>query len=259
MREMWELPAPRAGVRIVRAGLVLALVWAAAAVPLTLWLALRTPPVEPPPQQRSLSVLETAAVHYAGQSLTNTAVELSSTVVSASARLEVDQAVDFARGVSYGKVRSGSQSADLLTSGDRVLLRGTPAFWSTVGVPTSDPGWVEVGDRLGAIPFPLGEAIEALTPAPDAVVDSADPGTAAMTFRNGGLVAVFSDTGVVELTVGERTAEVSRPGKDTLSKLASAPLSQIDKAAKLTGISGALTVSATPEPPPPPPTETPAP
>lgn len=260
MREMWELPAPRAGARVLRAVMVLVMAWAVVAVPLTLWLTLRTPPAEPPPRQRALSALEDAAVRYAGESLSTAPVTLSSTVISAVARLEVDQTIDVDRGVSYGKVRSGAQSADLMVSGDRVLLRSGPAFWSTVGVPTSDPGWIEVGDRLGTIPFPLGEALGALTPDPHAQVDTSGPEATTATFRNGGLAAEFSDTGVVKLTIGDRTAEVSRPDKGTLAQLASAPVDQIVGAAKLTGISGALTVSATPEPPPPPPpTDTPAP
>lgn len=248
MREMWELPGPSAGTRALRAARDLGLAWAVVAVPLTLWLALRTPPEPPAPAHRSLSVMENAAAHGGTQELSHELVSLSSTVVSATARLEVSETADVARGFSHGSVRSGTQSAELLVFGGRVLLRGGAAFWSTVGVPTSEPGWIEVGDRLGTIPFPVAQASAALEPGPGAVVDFTSPGAAAMTFRNGALVAEFTNTCLAMLTLGDRTAKVARPSVDELAALTSAPFDRIGDTAKLVGTSGALTVSPIPPP-----------
>jgi len=250
VREMWELPEPSLGTKAVRAATVIALVWAVAAVPLVLWLTLRTPPAAPPPPQRELSTMERAAVHLAGQELSTSPVTLTSTVTSAAARLEVEETVDIARGVSVGQVRSGSQTAEMMTLGDKVMLRGNAAFWSTVGVPTSEPGWIEVGDRLGAIPFPLRAAIAALEPGDEARVDTAPGDGATMIFRNGTLTAGFTGATVVSLTADERTAAVTPPVSQLRSRLAAVAGDAPAAAGTLTGTSGALTVAAVPAPPP---------
>lgn len=62
MREMWELPGLNLKQKAARSGLVIALVWALAAVPLVAWLVLRDPVLPPPPPERELSVMELAAV-----------------------------------------------------------------------------------------------------------------------------------------------------------------------------------------------------
>jgi hypothetical protein len=232
----------------VRAILVLAMVWAVTAVPLTLWLALRERPAgSPPPLMRELSVMERAAVRYGAQSLSTAPVSLSSTVISAAARLDVEQIADAAHAVSYGQVRSGSQHAELLVVGDRVMLRGESAFWATVGVPTSDPGWIEVADRLGTIPFPLSDALASLDPVPDSRVDSPAPAAEKMTFHNGNVVAQFTEAAIVEVTVGERSAKLGQAPGDAVPRIAAAASTPVS-AAKLIGTSGSLTVSATPNP-----------
>jgi hypothetical protein len=196
---------------------------------------------------RELSVIERTAVRYGAQSLSTVPVSLSSTVISAAARLNVEQIADATHAVCYGQVRSGSQRAELLVVGDRVMLRGESAFWATVGVPTSDPGWIEVGDRLGTIPFPLSDALASLDPVPDSRVDI--PGSAAekMTFHNGNVIAQFTEAAIVELTVGERSAKLAHAPGDAVPRIAAAASTAVP-AAKLIGTSGALTVSATPNP-----------
>ncbi|WP_157680280.1 hypothetical protein [Mycobacterium dioxanotrophicus] len=250
MREMWELPRPSAGSRATRVVLTLALVWATVAVPLTVWLALRTPPPEPVPATRTPSVLEAAALRYAGQTLSTGPVTLASTVTTATARLEVQETADPSHAVSYGKVRSGTQTAELLVIGTRVLLRGDSAFWSSVGVPTAEPGWIEVGDRLGRIPFPLSEAITALG-ADKVEVNTPAAGSDTMTARIGNLVADFNAAGVSALTVRGRSAAVTRAPADAPARV-SAVAGSDPAAAKLVGASGSLTVSAPPAPEPPP-------
>lgn len=249
VRQMWELPRPSLVQRTSRATLVLGLTWAVVAMPLTTWLALRERPAGPPPSPpaRELSVMERTAVRYGAQSLATTPVSLSSTVISASARLDVEQITDAAHAVSYGQVRSGSQSAELLVVGDCVMLRGESAFWATVGVPISDPGWIEVGDRLGTILFPLSDALASLDPMPDSRVDTPAPAAEKMTFHNGNVVAQFTESGIVELTVGERRAKLAQAPGDAVSHIAAAASTPVP-AAKLIGTPGSLTVSATPDP-----------
>jgi hypothetical protein len=250
VRQMWELPGPSLAQRTLRAALVLGLIWAAAAMPLTTWLALRERPDAPPPSPtRELSVMERTAVRYGAQSLATTPVSLSSTVVSASARLDVEQIADAAHAVSYGQVRSGSQSAELLVVGDCVMLRGESAFWATVGVLTSNTGWIDVGDRLGTIPFPLSDALASLDPMPDSRVDTSFLAPEKMTFHNGNVVAQFTESGIVELTVGERRAKLAQAPGDAVPRVAAAVSTPVP-AAKLIGTSGSLTVSATPNPAP---------
>ena len=244
MREMWQLPKKSLRSRAWRILKIAALLWAAVALPLTLWLTLRTPTPTPAPTQRPLTTIEAAAVRYGSQALLTQPVALTSTVTSPMAQLQVEETVDPARGVIRGGVRSSSQTAELLVVADRVLLRGGSGFWASLGVPTAESGWVDVGDRLGAaVPFPLSQAAAALATGPQALMDSAPEGSTSATFHNGTLTAVFGDDGLTSITHGERTATVSHPNSDALAKLAASPPPDWDKAvATLSGSGGALTV-----------------
>ena len=88
---------------------------------------------------------------------------------------------------------------------------------------------------------------------PQAQMDSTTADAPTATFRNGTLTAVFNDSGLTTLTLGNRTTTVARPSGDQLAKLASSPPPEWDKAvATVTGNGGALTVSPAVAPPPPP-------
>lgn len=254
MREMWQLPKRSVWSRSKRLLAAAVVVWAVVAVPLVIWLSQRITPAPTPPPQRALTAVEAAAVRYASASLLATPVTLTSTVTSPMAQLQVTETLDPIRRVGQGTVRSGSQTAELLVVGDRILLRGPAPFWSTLGIPTAEPGWVEVGDRLGAtLQFPIADAAAALTPGPQAQMDSTTADAPTATFRNGTLTAVFNDSGLTTLTLGNRTTTVARPSGDQLAKLASSPPPEWDKAvATVTGNGGALTVSPAVAPPPPP-------
>ena len=244
MREMWQLPKKSLRSRAWHILKLAALLWAIVALPLTVWLAQRITPPPSPPAQRALTPMEAAAVRYGAQVLLTQPVNLTSTVTSPMAQLQVEETVDPARGVIRGTVRSSSQKAELLVVADRVLLRGGSGFWASLGVPTAESGWVDVGDRLGAaVPFPLSQAAAALATGPQALMDSAPEGSTSATFHNGTLTAVFGDDGLTSITRGERTATVSRPSGDSLAKLAASPPPDWDKAvAALSGSGGALTV-----------------
>lgn len=247
---MWQLPRQSLWKRSRRAVTVTALVWALAAIPLVAWLALRTPPPAAAPEWRALTPVESAAVRYGGQALRTEPVSLTSTVTSPMAQLRVEETVDPARSVSTGVVRSGSETADMMAVGGRVLLRGGAPFWATLGVPTSEPGWVDVGDRLGVrVTFPLDQAAAAMVPGPQSQISGNDPSSP--TFRNGSLTAVFGGEGISALTFSGRTASVARPGGEALAKLAGVPPPDWEKSvATLSGSGGALTVTpATPPPP----------
>jgi len=241
---MWQLPKKSLRSRAWHILKLAALLWAIVALPLTVWLAQRITPPPSPPAQRALTPMEAAAVRYGAQVLLTQPVALTSTVTSPMAQLQVEETVDPARGVIRGTVRSSSQTAELLVVADRVLLRGGSGFWASLGVPTAESGWVDVGDRLGAaVPFPLSQAAAALATGPQALMDSAPEGSTSATFHNGTLTAVFGDDGLTSITRGERTATVSRPSGDSLAKLAASPPPDWDKAvAALSGSGGALTV-----------------
>lgn len=252
MRNVWQLPNNSGRARLSRSLKIGTVLWAVIAVPLTLWLTLRTPPAPPVPPQRALTAVESAAVTYAAQSLLGRPVTLTSTVVSPAGRLEVTETVDLTRGVRRGSVTSMSQTAELLVVGDRVLLKGGAPFWSTLGVPTAEAGWVDVGDRIGKLPFPLFDATAALTPAPQATMDGHSDTADAATFRNGSLVAVFGDSGVTTVTFGDRTATIAPASGDALAKLASSPPPAWNTAlATLTGVVGSFSVAPPPAPAPP--------
>lgn len=248
MRQMWELPRPSLTNRLGRLLAALSLVWAAAAVPLTVWLSVRTPPQPPAPATRELSVMERAAVRSAAQELANSPVALTFTAVSATAHLQVEQVADVARNVSYGKVISGSQHGDLITIGDRVMLRGNSDFWATVGVPTADPGWIEVGDRLGVIPFPLTHAVSLLDPTPQSTVDTSVSDSETMAFRNADLVAQFTTAAISQLDFGPRSAKLAHAPADAAQRLSTAATTPA-VTSKLVGSATSLAVSSTPAPP----------
>lgn len=259
MREMWQLPKQSAWRRLWRVVQVVALVWAVVAVPVTVWLSLRVTPAPPPPERRPLTVIEEAAVRYAAQTLRTTSTAVTETVTTPLAQLRVEQTFDPLRGVSTGTVHSGSQTAELLAVGGRVLLRGNAPFWSSVGVPTAETGWVEVDDRLGmSLLYPLTRAAGALTTDPKSTVTGSP--AAAVTFRNGSVTATFSSDGLTSVTVGDRTATVNRPTDAALAKLAASPPPGWDAVppAVLSGGGGVLVVTP-PAPPAPPASPAPAP
>lgn len=245
MREMWQLPKQSIGSRVWRILKVAALIWAVIALPLTIVLAHRMAPPPPPPAQRPLTAVEAAAVNYASQSLLTRPVTLTETVTTPLAQLRVEMTVDATRGVRHGVVRSGSQGAEVLAVGDRVLLRGGAPFWSTLGVPSAEPGWVEVGDRLGAsLLYPVTQAAAALTPGPQSLVDNTDDPASPATFHNGSLTAVIGSDGLSTMTLGNRSVAVSRPTGEAIAKLAASPAPGWDvNPAVLAGNGGALTVN----------------
>ncbi len=260
MREMWQLPKRSAWSRLRKLLTVAGLVWAVAAVPLTLWLADRNPTPPPPAAWRPLTAVEDSAVRYGAQALRKDPVSLVSTVTSPMAQLRVEETVDPVRLVSVGVVRSGSQTAEFIAAGGRVLLRGSAPFWSTLGVPTSDRGWVDVGDRLGVrVAFPLDQAAAAMVPDAQMSVSTTGDMTSSSVVRNGAVNVVFGDDGISAITLSERTATVARPTGDALAKLAAAPAPDWDaEVSVLAGTGGALTVSPPTPAPPGAPTETPS-
>ncbi len=251
MRDMWQLPGPSFARRGATAALIAAVVWAVVAVPLTVVLARRQTPPPPPPATRPLTVMEQATVRYSAQALAVTPITLKFVVVTPNAEMHVTQVTDTARSVSYGKVSSQNRDADLLVVGNNVLIRGAPPFWASVGVPTSEPGWVEVGNHLGDLPFPLTDAVTKADPSASAYVDTPQPGEDKMTFHNGDLTAVFTEAGPAEITLAGRTAKLEPAPHDARARLDQAATTPIPPA-KLIGGSGSLTVSGAPSAPPPP-------
>lgn len=247
MREMWQLPRTSVWGRARKTATVVALAWALVAVPLTLWMAMRAPAPAPTPAQRPLTAIESAAVRYGAQALLRNPVTITYTVTSPMAQLQVEETIDPTRGISHGEVRSGSQTAELLAVDGRVLLRGGSAFWSTLGVPTAEKDWIDIGDRLGTrVTFPLAQAADALVPGPESRIDSAPEGATTTTFRNPTVVAVFGSEGITTLTLSDRTGALSRPSGDALAKLAgTAPPDRDAKIATLAGSGGSLTVTPT--------------
>lgn len=248
MRDMWELPKPSLASRAVRVVIALAVVWAVVAVPLTVMLAHRVTPPPAPPATRPLNVMEEATVRYAAQSLSTSPVTLTFTVTSPSAELHVTQSTDAARNVSYGTVVSQGQNAELAVNGDTVLMHGSPQFWASVGVPTSEPGWIDVGDRLGDVPFPVISVISKLDPSGSPYVDNPAPGADKMTFHRGGLTMMFTEAGPAELILDNRSAKVVPTPADARARLdaaAATPPSPL----KLIGATGSLTVAGPPLPP----------
>lgn len=249
MRDMWELPSTSLARRAALSALVLAIVWAVVAVPLTVTLARRQTPPPPPPATRSLTAMEKATVRYSGQALSVTPITLKFVVTTPNAELHIAQITDASRGVSYGKVTSQGKDADLLVSGNNVLLRATPPFWASVGVPTSEPGWIVVGNYLGDLPFPLTEAIGNLDPNAHAYVDNPKPDDEMVTFHNGDFSAVFTEAGPAELKLGNREAKLEPAPNDARAHLDQAVSTPLPPA-RLIGASGSLTVSGVPNPPP---------
>ncbi|BBY54076.1 hypothetical protein H7J07_05560 [Mycobacterium koreense] len=249
MRQMWELPGPTLLQRAGKAAVAIALVWALAAVPLTVWLATRERPLPPAPPTRPLSAMEAAAVRASAQSLATDPVKVESTVTTANAQLQVSQVVDVSRAVSYGDVTSQSHHGDLIVVSGHTLLRGSPQFWASVGIPTSEPGWIDVDDRLGVIPFPMLEAVSQLDPTDETYVDHAEAGAETVTFHSGDLAAVFTEAGIAEMTVGDREGKLSPAPGDATSSLNAAANTTVPTT-KLIGASGALTVSVAPPAPP---------
>ena len=260
MREMWQLPKRSVWDRLRKYLIVAGLIWAVAAIPLTVWLAERNPTPPPAAQWRPLTAVEDSAVRYGAQALRTEPVSLVSTVTSPMTQLRVEETVDPVRLVSVGVVRSGSQTAEFLAAGGRVLLRGSAPFWSTLGVPTADRGWVDVGDRLGVrVAFPLDQAAAAMVPGAQMSISTTGDTASSSVIRNGTVNTVFGKDGISAITLSERTATVSRPNGEELAKLAASPAPGWEAdVSVLAGSGGSLTVSPPTPAPPGAPTETPS-
>ena len=251
VREMWELPSSTVKTKLIRSGVVLALVWALVAAPLTVWLAVRTEPAPPPPPDRELTVTEKLAATLVSERLSQGYITLTHQVTTPVAKFEVTEAVQAASGDSIGTVKSGSETAELLVAAGSTFLRANSAFWSTSGVPTSFVGWVDIGNQLGRIQFPLKEAVAGIAPSPQSRIETATPDPSIAVYRNGNVTAQLVDKGVVQLSVAERTATSSR-AEDTTARLQTA-ITEVEVPGRLEGTSGGLTVSEpAPAPPPPP-------
>lgn len=245
---MWELPGSTVKTKMIQAAVVVGLVWAVVAVPLTVWLAAREEPAPPPPPERELTVTEQLAATLISERLSQGYVTLVHPVTTPVARFEVTETVQAASGDAVGTVVSGGESAELLVASGSTFLRGNSAFWSTIGVPTAFVGWVDVGNQLGRIQFPLAEAVAGLAPSPQSRIETETPDPSIAVYRNGDVTAQLVAEGVVQLSVGDREATISR-AQDSTAQLETAAV-EAAVAGKLDGTSGGLTVS---EPPPPPP------
>ena len=106
MREMWELPSSTVKTKLIRWGVVLALVWALVAAPLTVWLAVRAEPAPPPPPDRELTVTEKLAATLVSERLSQGYITLTHQVTTPVAKFEVTEAVQAASGDSIGPVKS---------------------------------------------------------------------------------------------------------------------------------------------------------
>lgn len=242
MREIWELPGPSGRKRVIRAALVVGLVWPLVVLPVLGWIVLRPKPVPPTPPDRELTIGEQLAAVLVSNQLSSGYTTLEHRVTTQLARFEVTETVQGTTGNSIGSVTSGGESAQLLSTGGQVYLRGGSAFWSTIGVPTRFTGWVGVGNRLGALTFPLARAAAALIPGPGSRVDTADPEPNVELYRNGDMTAHLTVHGVTSLRVGDRSARTSSSA-DVSGPLAAAVAEAGSGAGTLNGISGALSVS----------------
>lgn len=263
MREIYELPNTSIKKKAATAALAAVAVWALVAIPLTLWLGMRAPDVVPPAAQRDLSVMEKAEVDSAANAFDVGYSQIISDAVTPAAKFTVTQTVRASDQATYGKITSGNQSAELYVPGNSdgsVYLRGNAAFWSVIGVPTSFAGWVNVGDKLGGIVFPLNDAVLGLigvNPAARIAVTESTPDQMVL-LATPHISAKFGTSGITEITLDGRTATVQIPtgadveivGGAVTGQLATAQ-QQLAGAAQLTGTSGALTVTVPPQPAPP--------
>lgn len=252
MREIWELPGATTRTKLIRATVVIALVWACVALPLTLWLTLREEPAPPPPSQRVLTVAEQLGLTLASQGLQTGYVKLEHEVITPVARFQVEETVQAASGDSVGTVSSNGETAQLLVAAGTVFLRGDSAFWSTLGVPTAFIGWVDIGGQLGRIPFPLTEAAAALVPGPQSRIDTANPDGPIAVYRNEDVTADVTGVGITSVTVADRSATVGTKVPDATAQLNTATAEAADPG-RLDGTSGGLTVIEPAAPPPSPP------
>lgn len=253
MRETWELPGLSGKKRMIRAALVVGLVWPLVVLPVVGWMVLRPKPVPPPPPDRELSIGEQLAAVMASNRLSAGYATLKHQVTTPVARFDVIETAQGTTGDSIGTVTSGRESGQLLSAGGQVYFRGSSAFWSTIGVPTAFTGWVSVGNQLGAIPFPLAKAAAGLLPGRQSRIDTVNPSPNVAVYRNGDVTAQLTAQGVIGLSVGDRSAQTSASG-DVAGVLASAIAEAGASSGTLNGVSGALTVSEPAQPPKPEPT-----
>lgn len=238
MTEEWKTRKPSLRERAPRWALVLLSLWLVVSVPLVIFLLVRDPEQPAPPEYRKLTALESQGVSAQLDQIRTGTIVVDSTYSSDSVRLDLSYTADAGRKGSYGTVRSGQTDGDYMVTDGRVFLRGGAPFWSTLGVSTNFPGWIDIGDRLGKVVFPLDDTVNALSPNSESEISEQG------VYRSGDAKAHVSAAGIDELTAVDGRIAKTRVAQDArqVGQQLDKARGEIAGSGKLTGSTGSLAV-----------------
>ena len=164
--DKWKAPRP-APVKLI----IVVLVALLAAAFAGWWFFLRpTPPPPPPvdnsPQPVALSAVDVAGVSALLNQFATTAHEVRGEVSDGSLKAKIITSVTADGKFGFGTLNAANIDGNVLLANGVTHLKGSPTFWSALGVQTNFPGWVRVHpDFLGGrIFYPPQTILAQLTP-----------------------------------------------------------------------------------------------
>lgn len=135
------------------------------------WFFLRPEPPAPPvvdsgPQLSSLSSVDVAGVSALLNQFTTTAHEVRGEISDNALKANITGSVTADARFGFGTLNAANIDASTLLADGVTYVKGSPTFWSALGVQTNWPGWVRVaqgflGDRIF---FPPSTVSAALAP-----------------------------------------------------------------------------------------------
>lgn len=235
----WKAPKPFP-VKLTILSLVAVLV----AVAGVWWFFFRPTPVPPPPvdntpKPAALSAVEVAGVGTLLNQFTISAHEVRGDISDGAlkARITGSVSADGARG--FGTLNAANIDGSTLLADGNVYIKGSPTFWSALGVQTNFPGWVHMaggffGDRIF---FPSKTVAAALAPVETSTILD-NTYTAGDNAR-----AVFGANGIEKIHLDGYDVSVLPANDDGIVGTAQPMLDALGKPAELTRSGSAWTVA----------------
>lgn len=125
-------------------------------------------------QSISLTAVDVAGVGALLNQFTNTAHEVRGEISEGEITANVTGSVTADGKFGFGTINAANVDASTLLAEGGTYIKGSPTFWSAVGVQTNFPGWVKVDPNFlgGRVYYPAQTVSAALAPVKDSQINS---------------------------------------------------------------------------------------
>ena len=187
-------------------------------------------PVDNSPKPAALSAVDVAGIGTLLGQFTTTAHEIRGEISDGSLKTQIIESVSANGGRGFGTLNVANIDGSILLSDGNVCVKGSPTFWSALGIQTNWPGWVHLspgflGDRIF---YPSGTITAALAPVEASRILGNDY------TANKDSSAVFGSNGIDKIRLKGYTVSVLPANNDGVIGTAQPMLDAIGKPAELT-------------------------